>query len=189
MDGSCFNRVLKFARHAAARPGDLRRYLDHRRTTPLEIGLPWFSYAAIDFLETYLKPDMSVFEYGAGGSTVFFASRVSRVVSREPDEKWLSLTRNRVSSCQNVEFISGGHVDAPFYVIVIDHDEPPYNPQSDETREQTFEVAKKFVKPGGIIIVDDSWRHRALRREGHVKVFEGLGPCRLGVTSTDVYFF
>ena len=45
--------------------------------TPLDLEVPWFSYAAIDFLETFLQPNMNVCEYGSGGSTVFFRRPLS----------------------------------------------------------------------------------------------------------------
>src|SRR5215470_9498452 len=63
--------------------------------TPLDLEVPWFSYAAIDFLDTFLKPNMTVCEYGSGGSTVFFARRVRSVFSIEDNSKWHELVRNR----------------------------------------------------------------------------------------------
>src|SRR4051812_28959184 len=43
--------------------------------TPLDLEIPWFSYSAVDFLESFLQPSMTVCEYGSGGSTLFFAKR------------------------------------------------------------------------------------------------------------------
>jgi hypothetical protein len=48
------------------------------------------------------------------------------------------------------------------------------------------------VKPGGIIAVDDSWRYVQLRHSSNAKrveVFESVGPARLGITSTDIFFY
>lgn len=49
---------------------------------------PWLSFEAIDYLSEYLHSDMKVFEYGSGGSTIFFAKRVSSIVSIEHNELW-----------------------------------------------------------------------------------------------------
>ncbi|MCK9209747.1 MAG: hypothetical protein M0P61_02805 [Ignavibacteriaceae bacterium] len=49
---------------------------------------PWISFTVIKFLELYLKPNMKVFEYGSGGSTLFFAKRVEKVVSIEHNKLW-----------------------------------------------------------------------------------------------------
>ena len=55
---------------------------------PLADGRAWITYGAIDFLQARLSRTMRVFEYGAGGSTIFLASRVGHVVSVEHDENW-----------------------------------------------------------------------------------------------------
>lgn len=49
---------------------------------------PWISFTVIKFLDEYLKPGMKVFEYGSGGSTLFFAKRVEKVVSIEHHKLW-----------------------------------------------------------------------------------------------------
>lgn len=50
--------------------------------------LPWIVYGAIDWLDTYLRGDMTVLEWGSGGSTLFFCKRVREVVSIEHDHVW-----------------------------------------------------------------------------------------------------
>lgn len=54
----------------------------------LEDRSPWMVFTAIDFLKQWLKKDMKVFEYGSGGSTIFFADRVRSVISVEHDAAW-----------------------------------------------------------------------------------------------------
>jgi hypothetical protein len=56
--------------------------------SPLNDRRPWITFAAIRFLEKNLKKHMRVYEYGAGGSTVFFAERVKEVISVEHDPVW-----------------------------------------------------------------------------------------------------
>ena len=50
--------------------------------------IPWMNYAVIQFLEERLADDLSLFEYGSGNSTCFYASLVKDVVSIEMDEQW-----------------------------------------------------------------------------------------------------
>lgn len=59
-----------------------------RHVQPLARGIPWLTFGAIEFLEQRLRPDMRVFEYGSGDSTIFFASRVAAVFSVEHDPAW-----------------------------------------------------------------------------------------------------
>jgi hypothetical protein len=56
--------------------------------TPLELALPWLTYAAINFLEGVLSQSTRAFEWGVGGSTLFFSSRVSELISVEHDAQW-----------------------------------------------------------------------------------------------------
>ncbi|QIZ72506.1 hypothetical protein [Oxynema aestuarii] len=49
---------------------------------------PWMTFTAIEFLEKFLTADMKVYEYGSGGSTLFFAKRVKEVISVEHDKNW-----------------------------------------------------------------------------------------------------
>jgi hypothetical protein len=68
------------------------------RLTPTEAKIPWLTYAAIELLEQVLRPEMRVFEWGVGGSTLFFSSRVGQVVSVEHDLGWAEKVRALMSS-------------------------------------------------------------------------------------------
>src|SRR5690606_20790053 len=54
----------------------------------LDNRIRWINFSANDFLEKYHRPDMRVFEYGGGASTLFWASRVKAVTTVEHDEQW-----------------------------------------------------------------------------------------------------
>lgn len=51
-------------------------------------GEPWIVPAAFRYLERIVKPTWNVFEWGAGGSTVWFSRNCSTVVSIEHSQKW-----------------------------------------------------------------------------------------------------
>lgn len=92
-------RLLQFIRQIAAeRPRGAHwsqlRYFP-RRQRSLREGcssvserLPWISFPAIDRLKRDVKPTDRVFEYGGGGSTLFWADRVAEVVTVEHDAAW-----------------------------------------------------------------------------------------------------
>jgi hypothetical protein len=50
--------------------------------------LPWMTFSAIDHLQHFVSPEMQVFEYGGGGSTLFFAKQVKSVITVEHDVDW-----------------------------------------------------------------------------------------------------
>jgi len=79
------------------------RSLEEGRT-PLSDQIPWITFAAREFLVKNLRPTFTVFEYGSGGSTLFFAQRVKEVVTVEHDPDWhgqvqVALRENNVSNC------------------------------------------------------------------------------------------
>lgn len=202
-------RVAKLAGHILRHPRDLPRYFAHNlltRHSPVELELPWFSYGAIDFLEKFLRKDMHVFEFGSGGSTLFFARRCKSVTSVEEDGRWLALVSKRVAE-QNLGNVRLQYIPFDFH-SAIDFETSDYLKAVRQTRAEVivvdgtdwtyrirpvcFRVAEEQIAPGGIIIVDDSWRYAQLHQTNHarrVEVFESTGPARFGVTSTDVYFY
>jgi SAM-dependent methyltransferase len=197
--------VANFCRH----PEYIPRSLAHNvigRKTPADLELPWFSYAAIDFLEEFLRPHMTVCEYGSGGSTFFFARRAQSVVSIEDNAQWFRLVSERLrdksignvtlklrpfdfknpAGFENSEYLHA-IPDERFDVIVVDGSE-----EWTRIRPVCFGKAQGRIKENGIIVVDDSWRYPEIRRRHSAtrfKTFQSVGPCRPGVTSTDVFFY
>jgi predicted O-methyltransferase YrrM len=55
---------------------------------------PWITFAAARAVEEILRPDMRIFEFGSGGSTLFFAQRVASGVSVEHDPGWAARVQN-----------------------------------------------------------------------------------------------
>jgi SAM-dependent methyltransferase len=207
--GTLPTKVGRLVSNLALRPRYLPRYVGHNvfaDTTPLDLELPWFSYAAIDFLDEYLGPHMTVCEYGSGGSTLFCARRAKSVFAIEDNAQWFGLVMDWLHEKQiknatvelfpfdfknPVGFEASAYLNAipdeKFDVIIVDGTE-----EWIPVRQTCFRHAERFIKPGGIIVVDDSWRYADLRtthRANRVEVFQSVGPCRPGVTSTDVFFY
>lgn len=61
---------------------------------PLVDRRPWLTVKAIQFLDDIITPEMSVLEYGCGGSTLFFLDRGCRVTSVEHNAGWLNAVKN-----------------------------------------------------------------------------------------------
>ena len=87
----------------------------HSSETTLSLGLPWMTYDAIDFLEEITSEEKIVFEWGSGGSTLFFAPRCKQVISVEHDKEWSKILKEKL---QNLEInnvilkeISGERID------------------------------------------------------------------------------
>lgn len=57
---------------------------------------PWITFDVIELLKKELKPASRVFEYGGGGSTLFFVKRALEVVTVEHDKEWFGLLSDMV---------------------------------------------------------------------------------------------
>lgn len=204
-------RAARLALALARHPLDIPRYAtqgfrDTHSTTEME--LPWFSFSAIRYLERKLTGSEVVYEYGGGGSTLFFARRVRRVVTVENDQEWLDELDGRLAArgLKNVELI---HASADFSdpasfaesdfalalpsdpadVVLIDsYDVSPPHP----LRPKLFPYAEERVKPGGMVVLDDSSRYRFLRHQSQAREVHteyGTGPARRLATATDFYLY
>jgi hypothetical protein len=54
----------------------------------LDHKIPWLVFSSISFLDGWLKKHMQVFEYGSGGSTLYFAQKTARIISVEHNKEW-----------------------------------------------------------------------------------------------------
>src|SRR5215469_16729358 len=209
MHGTVSQKIGRVIGNLILHPQYISRCFNHNvinGKTPLDLEIPWFSYAAIDFLKKFMQPNMTVFEYGSGGSTLFFARRAKKVTSVEDNPQWFDwvtrrleekgLTNATLKLCEfdfkqpeGFEHSVYLHAmpDEKFDVVVVDGSE-----EWTQIRPICFEKAESRVKEGGIIVVDDSWRYPVLRQNHHagdLKIFQSVGPCRPGVTSTDIFFY
>lgn len=64
--------------------------------SPLIDEIPWITYEAIEWLESMMKPNIRVFEWGSGGSTLFFANRVQQVTTIEHDFDWYKMVSKKL---------------------------------------------------------------------------------------------
>jgi len=110
-------------------------FLDPARNSVID-KQPWLSFAAIDFIKEIIRPDMVVFEYGSGGSTLFWAEHTRRVISIEHDEVW-SEKMKRLLSKQNINNVEYHFIPAE--------------------RREDF-ITKEVGKPSDYISTDENYR-------------------------------
>jgi len=121
----------------------------------------WLHPAAVLYLESLLTPEMSVIEHGCGGSTLWFAERVKDVKSFDKNKAWVNKMREiapynaRVSKddCPqemcDFMFIDGYNRDRPEWMFMSD----------------------KYVKEGGIIVLDNADRPHYQEGRRHLLTF------------------
>lgn len=131
----------------------------YKGTDPLKNKYPWLTFGAIIFLESIIKPDFKVIEFGSGGSTLFFSSRVKEIKSYETNESWYKNVSEKIKKIDNVELIysdrktmSNGikkEKDNSIDIILVD---------TDPARSKRIDLAnlsKNKVKIGGYLILDN----------------------------------
>jgi hypothetical protein len=150
----------------------------------LTAGLPWITFPATRWLGSYLRSSMSVFEWGSGGSTVFFARRVARVVSIEYDPVWSEAVsaRLRALGLANTEVRhippERGDDGALYRSSAAEFAGMSFRRYVDSVREHSdrgFDVilvdgrarlgcvvtAMTRLRPGGVLLLDNSEREDA----------------------------
>lgn len=143
--------------------------------------LPMYSYALIDYLDGLDLRDKSVFEFGAGNSTLFWAARAKSVHALETNAQWAEkLNSSKPENCR-LDIIAKGTMPSffrglgqSFDIIVVD---------CAENRYDCAAAARASLNPGGFLILDNAdWYPNAskmLRESGLLQVdFSGLRPCR-----------
>lgn len=175
--GTKRNRTLRFL---AAHPLEAMRWMTDRAASqsPVERALPWYSWPAIRVLRHWLQPHHTVIEFGGGGSTLFYADRVKSVLTVEDHPEWLTRLRSLVPF--NVTLVESVPEVATADLIAVDCSDNFSEPVS---RVKALDWAYSNVKPGGLIVLDDSWAYRKWLPK-HAILFAGIGPCRMGVTET-----
>ena len=137
----CLPRNLREAKNALKLLGAYRQrgwFESVARRAPVDrrgAALPWLTYPAIDWLESGLRPEDRIFEYGMGGSTLWFSERVAQVTSVDHNATWVkrfSVPANvtiKVAACQG-DMVHAPEGDAyveairesgrPFDIVLVD---------------------------------------------------------------------
>lgn len=72
------------------------RSIAERRSVDLNGPVPWYTYPLLRVLPNLAKRDLRVFEYGCGGSTLWWAAHAREVVSVEHDAAWWQFVQDQV---------------------------------------------------------------------------------------------
>lgn len=144
--------------------------------------IPWITYPAIHFLNGRVRPEMRVFEFGSGASTLWWARRVRSVTSCEHDLAWFERTRASVPSNVQLSHVAREgqqysreilRYERAFEIVVIDG----------RDRVECAKNCLGALTADGVVIWDNSDREEYqpgfdfLLQHGFRRLdFTGLGP-------------
>lgn len=158
-------------------------------------ALPWVTYSFIDFIKDRLNKTQTIFEYGAGSSTLFYAQRVARVVSVEHDENWFNKIVNTKPGNSEMIFTkleTGGEyakkarsLGEKFDIIIVDG----------RDRVNCCKESIHALSAKGVIVLDDSERDiydeaRQFLKDQNFKElsFSGISPGLFYLKATSVFY-
>ena len=154
-------------------------------------AIPWYTYPAIEYIKQLDFSDKTVFEYGSGNSTIFWAKRCRYLFSIEDNQEWYD--KMNVKLPENVEYklfkekqkyIESIH-NCPdgLDLIIID---------GNHRYECAVEALKKINGDGFIILDNSDWHQKTsklLRDADLIEIdMSGFGPIN-GYTWTTSFFF
>lgn len=152
--------------------------------------LPLYTYPAIEYLRQFDLSQKSVFEFGAGSSTLFWMERARRVVSVESKRDWFESLKPKLKS--SVELLLEEGDGFPFCIeryperfdlIVVD---------GAGYRYDCAVSALTRLANGGMIILDNAdWHHQTaamLRGAGLIQVdMSGFKPSEHHCSTTSLF--
>jgi hypothetical protein len=162
------------------------KYIDPKRNS-VDDQQPWLTFSAIRFLKKMVNKNMMVYEWGSGGSTLFWSNHAAKVVSIEHDRNWFYKLQHVLQAKENVtyELIEPAFDNAYNSALVADYkicvskdpDFYGYNfndyvSDIDKYSGDSFDMivvdgrarpacvfhAIKKIKPGGYLLLDNSER-------------------------------
>jgi hypothetical protein len=156
--------------------------------------------AAVKYLDHLLNVEDVVLELGSGASTAWYARRVRRVVSLEPNPSWAERVKAGLADHPNAEVRVGAVQDlfaAAFLelrptVLIVDHTDEPRFSRTDAIRFAVIDGTMPRLITPRLIVLDDSDRTRyrpAIDILGRWSVsrFTGFRDKPLRLTETTVF--
>jgi hypothetical protein len=153
--------------------------------------IPWYSYPAIEYIKQLDFSEKTVFEFGSGNSSRFWANRCRSLVAVEDDETWYDKIRTQLPTNVDYRYIE----DRDEYINSISGSSDPYDVViiDGSYRLACVTPALAKLRDDGFVILDNSdWNEKAsqlLRESDLIEVdMSGFGPINHYTTTTSFYF-
>lgn len=170
-------RIARFYATRPQRVGEVARLVAARGTSPLDRREPWWPFTAIDGVRSALPERPEVFEFGGGGSTLWLTDLGASVTVAEHEPEWVAVLEKALPPSAVVMTAAPTTTGA---IRSVDHDDlffDEYVALIDPVPEGTLDLvivdgraridcglrAMPKVKPGGLLLLDDSQRDRYAR--------------------------
>jgi len=126
-------------------------------------GIPWIVPGAFAFLQQSVSSNWRVFEWGSGGSTLWFAANCAEIVSVESDPEWKRKVETLLAERALEERATIIHLtrETPEYHLQISifpdsYFDLVYVDGVREERNACIDAALRKIRPGGWLMVDNT---------------------------------
>jgi hypothetical protein len=190
-----FQNNIKILGH---RYGQLNSIAQNRAVDESNREIPWYTYPAIEYLDSIDFSNSNVLEYGSGNSSVWWASKAKFVFSVEHDKNWFlqvrnSLKRRKVSNHtylladEKNDYVTAAD-GFPADIVVIDG-----ILRRACISHQLSRLAQGQHAPQILVFDNSDWWPSTVaffkRRSNWIQVdFSGLGPINDYTWTTSVFF-
>jgi hypothetical protein len=153
--------------------------------------IPWYTYPAIEYVKQLDFTGCSLFEYGSGYSTLFYAARCGHITAVEDDRKWWKIIQPQAPENATILFAQAEEdyanaihqEDRRYDVVIVDG----------SYRERCCEQVWDRLKETGLVILDNSDKLpecvATLKQHDFIQVdFVGFGPLNGYLWATSFFF-
>jgi hypothetical protein len=184
--------IYRYSKILIADQGYFKSIRKRQAVNAADAPIPWYTYPAIEFLNTLDLADCDVFEFGSGNSSVFWSNHARSVTSVEDDKNWFEQVQK--VSRENQRVLYGD--DEASYIAALQGGSKSYDVIVIDGRWRLACVLPSiaFLKKGGLIILDNSERPeevlcaQVLRENGFFQVdFNGFGPINSYCWATSIF--
>ncbi|MBA4108366.1 MAG: FkbM family methyltransferase [Leptothrix sp. (in: Bacteria)] len=156
--------------------------------------IPWITYPAIDVLQDGIRPDLRVFEFGCGNSTLWWAKHVKTVHSVEHEQGWHQAIVQRMPAHVTLTYVAlerGGaycqqvRQAGPWHIVVVDG----------RDRVNCIKQSLEALSPDGVIVLDNSDRAEyqegieLLKAQGFRQLrLRGMAPLITYISQTSIFY-
>ncbi|MBU2544919.1 protein-L-isoaspartate O-methyltransferase [Patescibacteria group bacterium] len=143
-------------------------WMKSSKSNSLKDNVPWLTFECQEWLDSVLNKNMTVLEWGSGGSTVYISKKVKKMISIEHIPEWHAsvvkeLQKNNIENCEyilkkydenkgykNYYEAIDSFPDETFDLVIIDG----------RSRNSCISYAMRKIKKEGFLLLDNSERKR-----------------------------
>ena len=170
--------------------GQYKSIKEGRSVNAQGMPVPWYTYPCIEYLERFNFKNKSIFEFGTGFSSLFWANRAKEIASVEHNKEWFELISSIREKNQKIiyeedkdKYIKSlSNQNKKFDIIIVDG----------VWREGCAKEAIRYLNEGGFIILDNSDLNidisKMLRESNFLQIdFSGFGPMNEYCWTTSIF--